>query len=107
MPVQFYNLGFHVFQADAAAQAQNITNQAARVGAEVQQSQHQDKGREESVATVQDAKEVENREIQGEGRGAHSHTLSSSEEEKKKEDKAKEPPPEDPSGKGRIVDVEA
>ncbi len=106
MPVQFYNLGFHVFQADAAQQAQNLQNQATRATNEVLQVQDRNKGGEESVSTVQDSKEAENREIQGEGRGAHSHTLSS-EKEKKDEDQQKDSPPEDPSGKGQIVDVEA
>ncbi|MHC4607562.1 MAG: hypothetical protein ACYTAF_11645 [Planctomycetota bacterium] len=105
MPVQFYNLGFHLFQADASQQLQNMHEAAARGGNEAAQAKNEDQGRDQSTGSVQDTKETENNEIQGESRGAHAHVLSEEEEEEKKEEEQKKRPPEDPSGKGRLVDV--
>ncbi len=104
MPVQFYNLGFNLFHADASQQIQNLHQQAARGGNEVAQFQAQDKAKEQQHLQVQTTEETENQEIQGDSRGAHSHTLTSEEEEEKKEETPPEPPP-DPTGKGTQLDV--
>ena len=106
MPVQFYNLGFHLAQADASQQLQTLHQQAARAGGEVVQGQDKDKAKEEAGQAVQDTKETENKEISGDSRGAHSHTLTKEEKEKKKEPTS-DTSPEDPDGRGRVLDFEA
>lgn len=107
MPVQFYNLGFNLSQAQNAQQSQNLFYMQERGGNEVAATQVQDQAKQEQNLQTQGAHETQNREVQGDSRGARSHLLR-----KKKpaiEEKKEEPPAEkipDPSGRGRVLDIQ-
>ena len=102
MPVQFYNLGHHVFHGDQSQVQHNLQLQAARAGAEGVRDQDVNKAREEGSKAVQESKEAEQDEIQGEGQGENRHA---SEQRKGEQTPPEEPPPEDPTGKGRFLDI--
>lgn len=104
MVVQSTNLGIHLYHAEASAQLQSLFQQAERANAQLAASQGADAAKAASTDQVQTTEQTENPDIQGDSRGAHSHTLSQ-EGEKKEEAPPKPKPPEDPGGRGRIVDL--
>ena len=105
MVLESVNLGIHLYQADASAQLQNLFQQAERANAQLIASQGSDQAKAAAAGQVQTTEQTENPNIQGDSRGAHSHTLSQEGEKKKEEAPPKPKPPEDPTGRGRIVDL--
>lgn len=104
MGLESVNLGIHLYQADASAQMQNLFQQAERANAQLAAAQGADQAKAASTEQVQTTEQTENPDIQGESRGAHSHTLEKDGKEKE-EPPPKPKTPEDPIGRGRIVDL--
>ena len=103
MVVEFPNLGIHMYQADASQQVQNLFLAAERANSQIAAEQSKDQAKAVATSQVQDPSKVENNEIQGESRGAHSHTLPKREEREK--DETPPPKPPDPRGRGQHLDL--
>ncbi|MBI2901097.1 MAG: hypothetical protein HYY17_13000 [Planctomycetes bacterium] len=104
MVVEFTNLGIHLYQAEASQQVQNLFLAAERANNQIASEQNRDQAKAAATEQVQDTSKVENDEIQGESRGAHSHDLGEREEEKEPE-KKHPPEPPDPTGRGQHIDL--
>ncbi|OHB70131.1 MAG: hypothetical protein A2W23_00730 [Planctomycetes bacterium RBG_16_43_13] len=102
MVVQFYNLAFNMYHAENAQQIQNLFQTTARAENSFAATQTQDTAKLEQSEQVQTTTAVQNKEIAGDGRGAHSYTLTKEEREEKEEEE-KSPP--DPTGKGQNLDL--
>lgn len=105
MPIEFYNLGFNLYQAENAQAVQNLFHMQARGGNEIAAAQTQDTAQEHKE-TVETATDITNTGIEGEGRGAHSYQLKKEEEEQPEKEKPDEKKPTDPTGRGQVVDLQ-
>lgn len=104
MTVQFYNLGFTLYHAENAQQAQNLFHAQERGGNEIAAARTQEVAKEEQNTLTQQTNEVESRETSPDNTGAHSHSMLKREEEEDEEKKKDESLP-DPSGRGQSLDV--
>ena len=106
MAVESANLGIHLYQAQAAQQVLSILNTNENMNTQLAAAQGADQAKLQATEQVQDTREVENPEIQGDGRNAHSHQLQKREPKKDSEPPKKQEPPPDPGGRGQILDLE-
>ncbi len=105
MPVQFYSLPWHMFQAERAQTVQNIFNQQAQAQSQVAGVQSQNQAAAAEGAQTQQTKQTEGATIDSDTRGAHSFTTT---DDQKPPPKKEEPPERipDPEGRGSILDVQ-
>lgn len=105
MVVGSTNLGIHLYQAEASQQVQNLFLAAERANNQVAAERTQDEARATASQQVQDPSQTEDNAIQGDGRGAHSHTLEDRREEEEAPAEEKKGPPPDPRGLGQHIDL--
>ncbi len=106
MPVESTNLPINLYSAEQSQAVQNMLQIQDRAQQMVAAAQSQDTGKQEAADQVQISKEVEDKTIEGEGRGAHSFELKKGKEEKKEPPPAEVASPEDPAGRGHRLDIQ-
>jgi hypothetical protein len=105
MPMEIYNLPFHLAHAQHAQAVQNLLLQLERDAMAQSAARTQDAGRAVEVQVEQTEETADKviREEEQQGMPSYRRGSGGTEEEEPKE----EPPPPSPDGKGTVVDLEA